>query len=103
MLDSLVFTRAIETEAVMVLANISGPPWPDTVVSNADAATYVAQGGFAGVGRSTVAAPFLGRVGLIEHPAEAILLSSVDLSILQDARDVFRSRHDLYTASVPKQ
>lgn len=86
--DSMVVTRAIENEAVVVMCNIAGPEWPK-------GATEVTTEEPIGIGRTAVAAPFLGAIGRVEHPGETLLLASVDMTVVQDARDVYRIRHDL--------
>lgn len=96
--DALALTRAIEAEAVTVLANVSGPRWPENVQTGAQAAEHAAAGHVVGVGRSAVNAPFLGTVGRLAHADERVLLASVDLACLRDARATYRIRTDLARA-----
>lgn len=72
------------------MTNIAGPTFPSntptTSLSEADAI---------GVGRTCICAPFAGCLGRLEHAKESLLLACVDLRVLQDARSVYRQRHDL--------
>ncbi len=107
LLDALVVARAIESEAVVAMCNVAGPS------STQDGETAArAEGGQPqavqgekkkqeeedeqlGVGRSAIAAPFLGAIARVEHPGETLLLGSVDMRMLQDARKVYKVREDL--------
>lgn len=50
------------------------------------------------VGRSCVCAPFVGCVGRLDGGDEELLLSAVDLRVLEDAREVYRCRQDIKQA-----
>ncbi|TKY84536.1 hypothetical protein EX895_006438 [Sporisorium graminicola] len=104
MLDTLCLARAVELEAVLVMCNVSGP------TLDADAIEQVRsqlqdqhQKGVSddeletpliGLGRSRICAPFLNVVAEVQDEREAMLLQSVDLNLLRDAREVYRMRYD---------
>ena len=75
------------------MTNIAGPPCPP----NKDPGSLSEEDAI-GVGRTCVCAPFAGCVGRIENGDETLLLAALDLRMLQDARDIYRVRHDLRNA-----
>lgn len=75
------------------MTNIAGPPYPPNKDPNS-----LSEEDAIGVGRTCVCAPFAGCVGRIESGDETLLLAALDLRILQDARDIYRVRHDLRNA-----
>jgi predicted amidohydrolase len=86
-------TRAIENECIVAMTNIAGPAVPKgTAVEDLTEADAI------GVGRTCVCAPFAGCVERITDGEEGLLLSSVDLRMIQDARDIYRCRFDLRQA-----
>lgn len=95
----LIFTRsclarAIENECIIAMSNIAGPPFPAKTedIERLDDSSAI------GVGRTCVCSPFVGCAGRLEHGGEALLLACIDTRVLQDARDVYKQRQDLYTA-----
>jgi hypothetical protein len=54
------------------------------------------------VGRSCVCAPFVNCVGKVESGDETLLLSCIDLRVLEDARQVYRCREDIKQALCTK-
>ncbi|CBQ73865.1 conserved hypothetical protein [Sporisorium reilianum SRZ2] len=104
MLDTLCLARAVELEAVLVMCNVSGP------TLDADAIEQVRsqlieqhrkgvsddelEMPLIGLGRSRICAPFLNVVAEVPDEREAMLLQSVDLNLLTDAREVYRMRYD---------
>ncbi|GAA98679.1 uncharacterized protein L969DRAFT_95096 [Mixia osmundae IAM 14324] len=75
-LDSLVITRAYETECCIVFVNCGGPR---------------SQGY---MGRSAVAMPFLGCVAKLPEPDEQLVVVEIDLDILPDAEATYKIRED---------
>lgn len=97
LLDSLTQARAVEIEALVVMCNIAGPIFTtdqmqsliQQIKSNPDTDLPLI-----GLGRSTIAAPFLGIAAQTPDANEALLLQSIDLNVLLDARQVYRMRYD---------
>ena len=79
------------------MANIAGPPFPPN-----KSAAELCEDDAIGVGRTCICAPFVGCAGRVEDASETLLLACIDLRVLQDARDVYRQRTDLYTAWTDK-
>lgn len=75
------------------MCNIAGPDWPAS--ASASASNALPQDLVVGVGRTAVAAPFIGAIERLEHPREALLLAQVDMRVLDDARDVYKMKEDL--------
>jgi predicted amidohydrolase len=85
-------TRAIENECIVAMTNVAGPTSSSKPVHEWTADDAIA------VGRSCVCAPFVGCVGKLESGNEGLLLSCVDLRVLEDARKVYRCRQDIKQA-----
>ncbi|GAC93844.1 hydrolase, carbon-nitrogen [Pseudozyma hubeiensis SY62] len=104
MLDTLCLARAVELEAVLVMCNVSGPKLDagrieevrnalerqhDEGVSDEDLEVPLV-----GLGRSRICAPFLNVVAEVPDERQVMLLQSVDLNLLIDAREMYRMRYD---------
>jgi predicted amidohydrolase len=81
LIDSCCVARAIENEMVMVFGNRAGA-WQGRT------------GPCTAAGHSQVAVPFAGRIGILRHNGEAILLTDVDTSILADAEAAYEIKKD---------
>ncbi|KAJ9479950.1 Hydrolase, carbon-nitrogen [Pseudozyma hubeiensis] len=104
MLDTLCLARAVELEAVLVMCNVSGPTLDadkidevrktlkrqhDEGVSDDELEVPLV-----GLGRSRICAPFLNVVAEVPDERQVMLLQSVDLNLLIDAREMYRMRYD---------
>lgn len=104
MLDSLCLTRAVELEAVLVMCNVSGPKLDAEAVEELKnrlksqhahgASDDEFETPLIGLGRSRICAPFLNVVAEIPDERQAMLLQTVDLNLLIDAREMYRMRYD---------
>ncbi|UZJ57365.1 hypothetical protein CBS101457_006685 [Exobasidium rhododendri] len=92
LLDSICMTRAIENECILAMTNVAGP-----LTSSKSPQEWTEDDAIA-VGRTSVCAPFVGCVGRIESGNEKLLLSCVDLRVLEDARSIYRCRQDIKQA-----
>ncbi|KNF00518.1 hypothetical protein PSTG_06210 [Puccinia striiformis f. sp. tritici PST-78] len=81
LINSLVSSRSLETESCVIFVNCAGRK----------------ENGF--LGRSTVNLPLKGNLlGFIE-PDEQIQIIDIDLSVLQDVREVYKIRHEFDSKS----
>ena len=104
MLDTLCLARAVELEAVLVMCNVAGPYLDAQAIENLRAELHRQhQQGVAdndletpliGLGRSRICAPFLNVVAEVPDQREVMLLQTVDLNLLRDAREMYRMRYD---------
>ncbi|SNX85950.1 uncharacterized protein MEPE_04659 [Melanopsichium pennsylvanicum] len=104
MLDTLCLTRAVELEAILVMCNVAGPYLNDEAIENVrqELKKQTEQGiadedlemPLIGLGRSRICAPFLNVIAQVPDQREVMLLQSVDLNLLRDARQVYRMRYD---------
>lgn len=104
MLDTLCLARAVELEAVLVMCNVSGPTLDAEAIQQVRTQLQEQhQKGVSddeletpliGLGRSRICAPFLNVVAEVPDEREAMLLQTVDLNLLTDAREVYRMRYD---------
>ncbi|CAO1625775.1 unnamed protein product [Sympodiomycopsis kandeliae] len=99
LLDSMTMARAIECEAFVCMINIAGNQWDQQIHDKMTPKEIVDLKEPVGLGRSTIKSPFLGTVGVVQNPQEKLLLASLNLSLLKDARDVYGIRKDLGSAS----
>lgn len=90
-------TRAIENECILAMTNVAGP-----TTSSKSTQDWTEDDAIA-VGRTCVCAPFVGCVGKVESGDENLLLSAVDLRVLEDARSVYRCRQDIKKALCDEQ
>ncbi|EPQ30035.1 uncharacterized protein PFL1_02153 [Pseudozyma flocculosa PF-1] len=98
LLRSLCTTRALETEAVVVMCNVAGPKLSPQQVDSALEAVRCGESEelpLIGLGRSLIAAPFQGCVAQVDGENEALLLQSLNLTVLVEAREVYRNRYDV--------
>lgn len=79
---SLVSARAIESETVFVYVNAAG-------TFNYNGAKNIL------LGKTQIALPFYGTTDILNHNREDILVKEIDLSIVKDARKVYRIGRDL--------
>lgn len=104
MLDTLCLSRAVELESILVMCNVSGPSLTPTKIEQIrEGLKKQVQEGKAdeeletpliGLGRSCVCAPFLNMVAQVPDERECMLLQSIDLNLLLDAREMYRMRYD---------
>ncbi|SPO32567.1 uncharacterized protein UTRI_04311 [Ustilago trichophora] len=104
MLDTLCLSRAVELESVLVMCNVAGPFLDEKSVEQLRAelkrqhdeglADEELETPLIGLGRSRICAPFLNIVAEVPDQREAMLLQSVDLNLLRDAREMYRMRYD---------
>jgi len=80
--DSLVSSRAIESEVVFVYVNAAGN------CNNKDSRNEL-------LGRTQIALPFYGTDCILSHNKENVLIKEVDLSIVKDAKKVYKIERDL--------
>jgi len=80
--NSLVPARAIESETVFVYVNAAG-----TFNYNGARNTLL--------GKTQIALPFYGTTDILNHNNEQVLIKELDLSIIKDARKVYRIGLDL--------
>ncbi len=80
--DSLVSSRAIESETIFVYVNAAG-------VFKAKGDNDVL------LGRSQIALPFYGTIHILKHNKEETLIKEVDLNIVKDAKKVYKIEKDL--------
>ncbi len=80
--DALVSARAIESECVFVYANAAG---------------NFKQGNSKNIllGRTQIAMPFYGATNILNHNEEEVITKQIDLSIVRDARKVYKIEKDL--------
>ncbi|EST09486.1 Carbon-nitrogen hydrolase [Kalmanozyma brasiliensis GHG001] len=104
MLDTLCLSRAVELEVVLIMCNVSGPSMDDKVIEKLrESLRKQHEDGVAddeletpliGLGRSRICAPFLNVVAEVPDEREVMLLQSIDLNVLRDAREMYRMRYD---------
>ena len=80
--DALVSARAIESETIFVYANAAGS-------FNAHGEKNVL------LGRTQVALPFYGATDILNHNKDAVLIKEINLSIVKDAKKVYKIERDL--------
>ena len=80
--DVLVSARAIESETVFVYANAAG-----SFNANGIKDTLL--------GRTQIALPFYGTTNRLNHNKEGILIKEINLSIIKDAKKVYKIEKDL--------
>ena len=80
--DALVPARAIENELVFIYVNAAGS-------FDADGARDTL------LGRTQIAMPFYGTAGILDHNKEGMLIKEIDLSIVKDAKKVYKIERDL--------
>ena len=78
----LVSARAIESETVFVYVNAAG-----TFNYNGEKNILL--------GKTQIALPFYGTTGILNHNKENVLMKEIDLSIIKDAKKVYRIENDL--------
>ncbi|KAA1083670.1 hypothetical protein PGT21_032437 [Puccinia graminis f. sp. tritici] len=79
LIDGLVSSRALEAEACVVFVNCGGKK----------------EDGF--LGRSSISLPLKGHVVKFDEPDEKLQVVDVDLSVLKDAREVYKVREEYYS------
>lgn len=103
MLDTLCLARAVECEALVVMCNVAGPKLREEKVEELrqqlrkqmeERKQDEIQTPLIGLGRSRICAPFLNVVAQVEDEREVMLLQSIDLNLLRDAREMYRMRYD---------
>lgn len=80
--DMLVSARAIESETVFVYANAAGN------FNHQNSKNIL-------LGRTQIALPFYGTTDILSHNKEGILIKEVNLSIVKDAKKVYKIERDL--------
>ncbi len=80
--DALVSSRAIESETVFVYVNAAG---------NFDAHNIQDKL----LGRTQIALPFYGATDMLSHNKEGVIIKEIDLSIVKDAKKVYKIEKDL--------
>ncbi|MBI2654118.1 carbon-nitrogen hydrolase family protein [Candidatus Woesearchaeota archaeon] len=80
--DVLVSARAIESEAVFVYANAAGDFIGNGIKDEL-------------LGRSQIALPFYGTTDILNRNKEGTLMKEIDLSIVKDAKMVYKIERDL--------
>ena len=80
--DALVSARAIESETIFVYANAAGS-------FNVHGEKNVL------LGRTQVALPFYGATDILNHNKDAVLIKEINLSIVKDAKKVYKIERDL--------
>lgn len=78
----LVSARAIESEAIFVYVNAAE-------TFNYNRAKNIL------LGKTQIALPFYGTTDILNHNKEAVLIKEIDLSIVNDARKVYKIENDL--------
>lgn len=78
---NLISARAIESEAIFVYVNAAG-------TFNYNSKNIL-------LGKTQIALPFYGTTDILNHNKEAVLIKEVDLSIVKDARKVYKIENDL--------
>jgi predicted amidohydrolase len=78
----LVSARAIESETIFVYANAAGN-------FNANGINDTL------LGKTQIALPFYGTTNILTHNKESILIKEIDLSIIKDAKKVYKIEKDL--------
>ncbi|KAJ8293188.1 putative nitrilase [Rhodotorula toruloides] len=88
-LECLVKTRAWENECALLFTNVAAPAsWsPGDPIGNEEGR----------IGCSQVCLPFKGAIAHAKGPQEEVVFADFDLSILEDARQVYGVRRDLIT------
>ena len=104
MLDTLCLSRAVELESVLVMCNVAGPYMDEDKIEQVrEQLKKQHQAGIEddqletpliGLGRSRICAPFLNVVAQVPDQREVMLLQTVDLNLLRDAREMYRMRYD---------
>lgn len=104
MLDTLCLARAVECECILVMCNVAGPHLDDQSIHKVrrELSSQLQKGAnddelkmpLIGLGRSCVCAPFLNMVQQVPDQREVMMLQTVDLNLLSDAREVYRMRYD---------
>ena len=77
--DALVSARAIESETVFVYVNAAGNFSKSDIL----------------LGRTQIALPFYGTTDILSHNKEGVIIKEVDLSIVKDAKKVYKIERDL--------
>jgi predicted amidohydrolase len=80
--DSLCVARAFENEAVVAFCNIAG-------------SFQGSKGPCHSIGHSQIALPFTGRVAMLDHSREEMLVHEVDTAILTEAETSYEIRKDI--------
>ncbi len=80
--DAFVSARAIESHAVFIYANAAG-----NFIGNGIKDILL--------GRSQIALPFYGTTNILNHNKEGILIKEIDLSIVKDAKRIYKIERDL--------
>ena len=80
--DALVSARAIESEMVFAYVNAAGNFNSNGVKDKL-------------LGRTQIALPFYGTTKILNHSKEGIIIKEVDLSIVKDARKIYKIENDL--------
>ncbi|KAN0060828.1 hypothetical protein ACQY0O_007487 [Thecaphora frezii] len=101
LIASLCSARALELEAAVVLCNVAGPSVPREQLDELQARLRQRTGGkdddvelpLVGMGNSLIAVPFV-DVEKVAHERETMMLSSVDVGLLREARKVYGMRRD---------
>lgn len=78
-LDAICVARAMENECFLCMCNAAGP----------------SDGAPRGLGRSCCTAPLLGCSARLPDAQEALLVHTLDMTVVCTARQVFRIRHDM--------
>lgn len=104
MLDTLCLARAVELESVLIMCNVAGPFLDDKAIAelrpqlkkqhDEGVSDGELETPLIGLGRSRICAPFLNVVAEVPDQREVMLLQSVDLNLLKDAREMYRMRYD---------
>ncbi|WFD41613.1 hypothetical protein MPSI1_000244 [Malassezia psittaci] len=85
-LDALTVSRAMENECFVCMCNAAGPSRGKPSSPK-------------GLGRSSCNAPLLGCSARIEHEHECLLYQTLDMKVLDTAREIFRVRYDMNDAA----
>ena len=80
--NALVSARAIESELIFVYANAAGNFNANGIKNKL-------------LGRTQIAMPFYGTTDILDHNREGMLIKEVDLSIIKDAKKVYKIESDL--------
>ena len=80
--DALVSARAIESGVVFVYTNAAGNFSSDEIKDKL-------------LGRTQIALPFYGATNILNNNKEGMIITEVDLSIVKDARRVYKIKNDL--------
>ena len=80
--NALVSARAIESEAIFVYVNAAS-------IYNSGKNRNIL------LGRTQIALPFYGTTDMLNHNKEGILIKEIDLSIVKDAKKIYKIERDL--------